>query len=263
MQGLKKVSVLLRSMGYMMFRIQWPRRIIQIASLYFIGTFSYYGIFRCPFAVPYVSCENCPVIQCPGKKIWLSAWIAILASGLMFGRAFCSYACPGGMVSELFSKFSVLKGVIRNKLDKNLSYIKYISLVVAIYLFWFGHNPRWAIPIRTGDFWQATSLTFEHAFPLWFVRTGFVLVALLLGLVIPYFWCRFFCPTGGLLEIFSHFSLFRYKMKDSCTDCGKCEKLCGMGTRPSRHNCTNCGSCAKDCPVDFIELENRLSNSNK
>ena len=55
--------------------LQWKRRIIQAASLFVIGEFSYFGIFRCPFAVPYVSCPNCPVVQCPGRKLWLTAWI--------------------------------------------------------------------------------------------------------------------------------------------------------------------------------------------
>lgn len=243
-----------------MARIQWPRRVIQVASLYFIGLFSYYGIFRCPFAVPYVSCENCPVIQCPGKKIWLTTWIGIIASAILFGRAFCSYACPAGMIAELFSKVAVLKGKIKGKFDQYLSYIKYLSLAVAIYLFWFAHNPRWAVPIRTGgDFWQSTFLTFQHAFPFWFIRTGFVVGAILIGLIIPYFWCRYFCPTGALLGLFGKFSIFKYRISSNCTDCGKCDRHCDLETRPEQQNCTNCGSCSHVCPVDAIKLGSSLS----
>ncbi len=244
-----------------MAKVQWTRRVIQAGSLYFIGLFSYYGIFRCPFAVPYVSCENCPVIQCPGRKIWLTTWLAILASAILFGRAFCSHACPGGMVSELLGRFSLLRGKIKGTLDKNLSYIKYGSLVVALYLFWFMHNPRWAVPIRTGgDFFQSLSLTFEHAFPLWFVRLFFVLGGLALGILIPHFWCRYLCPTGAILEPFRKFSLFGYKMTAACTDCGKCDRHCDLETRPHEHNCTNCGACKPVCPVNAIDLGNTYSS---
>lgn len=232
----------------------WLRRIIQAGSLYMIGVFSYYGIFRCPFAVPYVSCENCPVVQCPGRKLWLPVWIAILVSALAFGRAFCSHACPGGMVAELLSRFALLRGKLAAKLDWVLSFGKYAALLVCVYLFWFMHNPRWAVPIRTGEFAQSTLLTFEHAFPLWFVRTGIVLGALALGILIPHFWCRYLCPTGGLLELVSFRPLLRYRITPSCTDCGKCNRRCDLETRPNLHNCTNCGDCQESCPVDAIKL---------
>ncbi len=252
---------MLKNTGFLMAKSQWIRRIIQAGSLYFLGTFSYYGVFRCPFAVPFTSCENCPVIQCPGKKIWLSAWIGILISALIFGRAFCSHACPAGMVSELLSRFAIFKGKIKGALDRSLSYLKYGILAVSLYLFWFMHNPRWAVPIRTGEFIQSTALTFEHALPIWLIRTGFIVVALTLSILIPHFWCRYLCPTGAALEPFRKFSLFGYKMNKSCTDCGKCNRLCDLETRPNKHNCTNCGSCKTVCPVEAIELKNCLSSS--
>lgn len=232
----------------------WIRRSMQAVSLYVIGVFSYYGIFRCPFAVPYVSCENCPVVQCPGRKLWLPVWIAILASALAFGRAFCSHACPGGMVAELFSRVAVLRGKIRGVADRILSYGKYVALLLSIYLFWFMHNPRWAVPIRTGEFVQSTMLTFEHAFPLWLIRTGVVLGALALGLLIPFFWCRYMCPTGAVLELVGWRPLVRYFMTSSCTDCGKCNKVCDLETRPGLYNCTNCGDCVAKCPTNSITI---------
>ncbi|WP_051261577.1 4Fe-4S binding protein [Desulfovibrio inopinatus] len=244
-----------------MANIQWTRRLIQAGSLYFLGTFSYYGIFRCPFAVPYVSCENCPVVQCPGRKLWLITWIGILLSALIFGRAFCSHACPGGMVAELLSRVALLKGKIRKTLDKKLSYIKYGMLAASVYLVWIMHNPRWAVPIRTGEFFPSTTLTFEHAFPLWFVRTFFVVGALALGILIPHFWCRYLCPTGALLEPFRKFSFYGYSMNASCTDCGKCNRHCDLETRPHEQNCTNCGACKPVCPVDAIHIERITTTS--
>ena len=48
-------------------KLKWIRRMSQTAMLFVIGEFGFYGIFRCPFAVPYVSCAGCPVVQCPGR----------------------------------------------------------------------------------------------------------------------------------------------------------------------------------------------------
>ncbi|WP_415714149.1 4Fe-4S binding protein [Maridesulfovibrio sp.] len=237
-----------------MANIQWVRRLIQAGGLYFLGTFSYYGIFRCPFAVPYVSCENCPVIQCPGRKIWLTAWLGILFSALIFGKSFCSHACPGGMLSELLGRFACLKGRIKGALEKRLSYFRYGVLVLSMYMLWGMNNPRWAVPIRTGEFIKSTALTFEHASGLWLTRTALVVAFLALGLLIPHFWCRFVCPTGALLEPFRKIAFFGYSMDESCTNCGKCDRHCDLETRPAEHNCTNCGSCKSVCPEESIDL---------
>ena len=43
------------------------RRLSQALFLGILGQWSFYGIFRCPFLVPYVSCQNCPVITCHGR----------------------------------------------------------------------------------------------------------------------------------------------------------------------------------------------------
>ena len=100
--------------------VQWKRRITQSGFLVLLGEFSFYGIFRCPFAVPYVSCGNCPLTQCPGRQLWLGFWIVLLVSAVIFGRFFCSWACPGGLVSDLLGKVSLIRGKIKGTLEKVL-----------------------------------------------------------------------------------------------------------------------------------------------
>jgi polyferredoxin len=233
---------------------QWKRRIIQLSFIIFLGEFSFYGIFRCPFAVPYVSCGNCPVIQCPGRKLWLGFWILLPLSAIIFGRAFCSWACPGGLVSELLGKLSLIKGKIKGPFEKILSPGKYLVATGSLIVFLLMDNPRWAIPIRTGDFFNSVKLTFEHADNLWIVRTLFILVGLSLGILIPSFLCLYLCPIGGLLEVLKRLSLFRYFKTKSCNDCDKCRELCELETRPAEINCTNCGACSDICPVDAIKV---------
>ena len=153
-------------------KANWKRRISQLGFLVVLGEFSFYGIFRCPFAVPYVSCDNCPVLQCPGRELWMPVWIGLLVSGLLVGRAFCGWGCPGGLVSEMLGKLALLSRKAGDLLEGSTKYI----VVIAGLLFLFAlNNPRWAIPIRTGDFFKSVSLTFEHADQIWLWRTGFIL----------------------------------------------------------------------------------------
>ena len=80
------------------FRLKVWRRFSQLAMLVLLGQWSFYGIFRCPFLVPYVSCQNCPVITCHGRILstfwgfWLTAaarhpglWQSVLWMGLSRG----------------------------------------------------------------------------------------------------------------------------------------------------------------------------------
>jgi ferredoxin-type protein NapH len=231
--------------------VNWKRRVSQLGFLLVLGEFSFCGIFRCPFAVPYVSCGNCPVLQCPGRDLWIPVWIGLLVSGLAFGRAFCGWGCPGGLVSELLGKLALMRG----KSGKFLEAVsKYPVALVSLFVLFLLNNPRWAIPIRTGDFINSVYLTFEHADRIWLLRTGFILGGLSLALIIPHFWCRYLCPTGGLLELLGRISLCKYFKTFQCNDCDRCRKACFAETRPGEVNCTNCGDCKPVCPVNAIKL---------
>lgn len=232
---------------------QWQRRITQGASLILLGEFSFYGLFRCPFAVPYVSCGNCPVIQCPGRKLWLAFWILLPLSAIILGRAFCGWTCPAGLVSELLGKVSLLRNKIKGTWENLFSAGKYLLLAASLAVFFILNNPRWAVPMRTGDFFDSVSLTFEHAHSFWLARSFFIVSGLALAILIPAFWCRYLCPTGGFLELFRKTALVKYVRTQDCCDCGKCRTVCPLETRPLECNCTNCGACKTICPLGAIK----------
>jgi len=229
-------------------KLKWIRRLSQTTMLFVLGEFSFYGIFRCPFAVPYVSCANCPVIQCPGRWMLYPFWIALGASTIFFGRAFCGWACPGGLVSGLLSSLSNIGKKIKRSIDGKLHLLKYPVLAASLIFWLFLSNPRWAIPIRTGEFWGSVRLTFQHADNLWLIKTFAVLGFIVLGGILGNLWCRYLCPTGGALEAFRQFGLFQFRKTDDCDDCGLCSMVCEMSTEPENHNCTSCGDCKNSCP---------------
>jgi len=235
-------------------RLKWIRRLSQTAMLLVIGEFSFYGIFRCPFAVPYVSCANCPVVQCPGRWMVIPFWIVLGISAIFFGRAFCGWACPGGLVSELLSSLSNIGEKTKRSIDAKLHLLKYLVLAASLIFWLYLSNPRWAIPVRTGEFWNSVSLTFQHADNLWLLKTLVILGFIVLGGIVGNLWCRYLCPTGGALEILRRFGLFQFKKSSNCNDCGLCSKACEMNTEPESYNCTNCGNCINGCRSDSISF---------
>lgn len=236
--------------------LTWARRLTQTSMLAVLGQWSFYGLFRCPFPVPFIDCQTCPVITCFGRitTLFWGFWLLLPLSVVLFGRAFCGWACPGGLVNQLIGKLSITKMRIQNRFTKIASLGLFAGLVIALIL-WLGlDNPRWMVPIRIGEFWSAIRLSFEHASSFWLIRTFIVLGLVAAGLAVANLWCRFACPTGGLLELIKRISLFRVFKTSACNDCNNCLKICEMGSRPNEVNCTNCGDCLKSCPVDAIKI---------
>ncbi len=239
--------------------LRWWRRLSQTAFLLVLGQWSFYGIFRCPFIVPYVSCQNCPVITCHGRLLTMfwGFWLLLPLSVLIFGRAFCGWACPGGLVNQLLGMLAPAKLRIKNAFTRVVPYFKYLGLAVALYIWWAAGQPRENVPIRVGEFFSSIALTFEHANIIWLVRTFFVLGFLAMGIVLANAWCRFACPAGGILEILKPVSWFKVFKNNKCDDCSDCRKVCEMGTRPAEADCTHCCDCLHVCPQNAIEIGRR------
>lgn len=238
--------------------LSWWRRITQLVFVGILGQWSFYGIFRCPFLVPYVSCQNCPVITCHGRILTMfwGFWLLLPLSAIVFGRAFCGWACPGGLVNQLAGLLAPVKMRIRNTFVRVAPHLKYLGLAVVLYLWFIYGQSRENVPIRVGEFFSAVGLTFEHANTLWLVRTFVVLAFLVLGFVLANVWCRFLCPTGGVLEVFRLFSWMKVYKDEKCDNCDNCLKVCEMGTRPAEANCTNCCDCLSVCPHGAIHVGN-------
>jgi len=240
----------------------WWRRITQLIFLGIMGQWSFYGIFRCPFIVPYVSCQNCPVITCHGRlfTMFWGFWLLLPISVILFGRAFCGWACPGGLINQLFGILAPIKLRLKILVHPIAPYLKHLAFILSLYVYFIMDQPREAVPIRMGDFFNSVALTFEHANLIWLVRTFIVLGILALGLILANAWCRYACPAGGLLETLKSISIYKVYRTNACDACDKCIKACHMGTFPAESNCTNCCDCVSVCPRDAIKIGRPGSN---
>lgn len=238
------------------FSLTRVRQGVQLGMLAVLGQWAYYGVFRCPFLIPFVNCQVCPVITCWGRitSYFWGFWLSLPISVLLVGRFFCGWLCPGGFVNQIIGKLSFLKLRGRNWFVRVAPVGMFIALA-AVAMIWFGlNNPRMMVPIRSGEFWSSLRLSFENASAAWLVRTFIVLGLAASGLLVANLWCRFVCPVGGLLELFKGMAIFRIFKTSACNDCNACLRVCEMGTRPDEINCTNCGDCLQTCPVDAIKF---------
>ncbi len=193
----------------------------------------------------------------PAGLVLLLAFIAI---SLVFRKAFCSWLCPVGTLSEglwllgrrLFKKNFALP----RWADIPLRSLKYVLLGLFLYAVLgmpvdgiraFLESPYGVIvDVKMLNFFRFLSLT------------GLVIIGVIVGLsvLIKNFWCRFLCPYGALLGLFSKFSPSRIvRVPDACVDCGKCAKACPSLLRVDQliqitaTECTGCYECVAVCPA--------------
>lgn len=91
---------------------------------------------------------------------------------------------------------------------------------------------------------------------------------MLLSVVFRNFWCRYLCPYGALLGIFSLLSPLKIKRnKESCIDCNLCAKACPSFIKVDKvstvfsDECSTCMSCVDVCPVkDTLDLKPVVGN---
>ncbi|POT57817.1 electron transporter YccM [Citrobacter amalonaticus] len=186
--------------------------------------------------------------------------VAFIVISLLLKKSFCSWLCPVGTISELTGNLGK-KGFGRQVtlprwLDIPMRGLKYLLLSFFLYI-------ALSMP-ATGIQYFLTSaygIIIDVKMLAFFRHPGSVTLAsvailVVISLFVHNAWCRYLCPYGALLGLFSLLSPVKIRRNaDSCIDCGKCAKNC-----PSRIpvdkliqvrtvECTGCMTCVESCPV--------------
>lgn len=199
---------------------------------------------------------------------------AILLFTLLFGRVYCSFICPLGIMQDFMIRATAL---FQSKSKKKVmeyrkpnDYLRYGLLVLSVVGLVFGSsyvlflldpyslftkisvvvvgpifagiNNLLALLFNTGG-----SYVFVHESAIWgsALVASFSLFMLVLLTFLSYkyrrIWCGTVCPVGTFLGLISRFSLVKINVDRSpCTDSG----------------CKRCGACIKNCKMDAIDQGN-------
>jgi len=185
---------------------------------------------------------------------------AVLIS-FFFHKAFCSWFCPVGTLSEWLWKIG--KGIFgRNfALPKWLDYIlralKYILLGIFLYVVLTMPLPEISAFIES-PYYKVSDVKMLRFFTHMSLTTAIVLTVITIGsLFIKNFWCRYACPYGALTGLFGLISISRIKRNsNNCIDCGQCSEVCPhtidvkTKTQIFSAECSLCMDCIEVCPVD-------------
>lgn len=197
--------------------------------------------------------------------------VAIIVLSFVFGKAFCSWLCPVGLISEslgdLGDKISrkLFKRTLKMPrwLDYPLRSLKYLLLGFFVYSIFFAMGEL-ALKAFLDSPYNLTADIKMYYFFAEISRFSLIVIGslILLSIVFRGFWCRYLCPYGALLGITSLLSPNKIKRDPvSCIDCGKCALACPSKIKVDKvrtvwsDECTACMSCVDSCPVkDTLDL---------
>jgi polyferredoxin len=182
--------------------------------------------------------------------IWTVWWAGIVFTFVLVGRLWC-FMCPVGAISEwisrIFKPIRIFPAGFRNVWFANIMFLLLTWLDIQVGV--VRH------PVVTGS-----------------LLIGITALAIVVGLLFQRrSFCRYLCPIGGLIGIYSMFSAVELRSKDFEVCRSHKRKECYLGnekgrgcpmfemipTMDSNNLCTFCGECIKSCPKDNLTLRIR------
>ncbi|MDX2154516.1 MAG: 4Fe-4S binding protein [Bryobacteraceae bacterium] len=185
--------------------------------------------------------------------------IAFAAISLVFRKAFCSWLCPAGTVSEYLWK--VGRETFRRNfaaprwLDLPLLGLKYILLALFAYAV-YSMSPLAIRQFMESPYGLVSDVKMLNFFRDLSTTSAIVLAVLILGsFFVQNLWCRYLCPYGALMGLVALLSPARIRRAhEPCIDCGKCAKACpsllpvDQLVQIRSAECTGCLECVAVCP---------------
>ncbi|MDZ7698478.1 MAG: 4Fe-4S binding protein [Deltaproteobacteria bacterium] len=211
---------------------------------------------------------------------------------LTAGRIFCGYICPMGTTLDGSDALARNRRV-KNSLPESLGRVKYLVLIFIFFAGLLGVSLVFVasplslitrfyglvvspmvslvlgrsleviqpmadqLDLRTLTYAQVHSIRFTTQFFI----LGFFVALAFTALWSPRFWCRYLCPSGALLALFSIKPWIRRRVSDDCTHCGACVTSCPMNAIPRDHprqtrhqECITCLTCQQVCPVEAVRF---------
>ncbi|MDR2584692.1 MAG: 4Fe-4S binding protein [Prevotellaceae bacterium] len=217
------IAVLVFLMGFVTWalikkQIRWPVVLTSVVSIF------YFGFFRNGCVCGIGAVQNV-VLTLVSDSYSIPLYLLLLFTlplvfAIFFGRVFCAGVCPFGALQELVN---VKNWKISKSVSTVLGVFPWVYLGFAV--LFAVTNSRFII-CRFDPF-------------VWIFRFGGELPLILFGVLLLIFsvftgrpFCRFICPYGAILSLFSKISFRQVKI--------------------TKKECINCSLCHNACPVDAI-----------
>ncbi len=194
----------------------------------------------------------------PTAAVLITTFFAI---SLLMRKAFCSWLCPVGTISEWLWRLGhetfKRNFVLPRWLDIGLRSLKYILLALFGYVV-VTMSARAVAEFLESPYGIVADVKMLNFFRYMTTTTAIVLGVLVVASVfVKNFWCRYLCPYGALMGLGALLSPLRIKREPArCIDCAKCAKACpsqlpvDMLVQIRSAECLGCMECIAVCPAE-------------
>ncbi|MFA6895371.1 MAG: 4Fe-4S binding protein, partial [Bacteroidales bacterium] len=223
-------------------------------------------------------------LACSMTMVQIMMGVILTLGVILFGKLFCGYVCPMGLINELFFKLrkklkiKFIKIANGSVADKILRVVKYLLLFTVFYMTLSSSE----LFCKNFDPYYAFATGFKGEITIWMTIIS-ISVLILGSLLVDMFWCKYICPLGALSNLFKFTIWFvglilfyailvllgvniswLYLLIAACVMGYLLEILCGnpkifpfMHVNRNEEKCNNCGVCAKKCPyhIDVDKLQ--------
>lgn len=190
---------------------------------------------------------------------------------VIFGRVYCSFICPLGVIQDIAVRLAKICRFPRRKFffTRNRRCLRYSVAAIILAAMWlevavplgllepFAIFGRFSAAVAKPVFNRLNNLLvdtagIENLYPLHnppfslllLLTGGGVLAAVMLAAILRgRIFCNTLCPAGAVLGLLSKISWFKITL--------------------SRHRCGNCGECARVCKANCIDVENGIVDSER
>ncbi|WP_456419842.1 4Fe-4S binding protein [Methanocaldococcus infernus] len=186
-----------------------------------------------------------------GKNLIIKLVIVVIGT-IILGRVFCGWICPFGFLQDLTYKlrFSKKLPMVRESLHNKLIYIKYFVMVIFLILSYY---------LATLAFCKICPIGFLTNLSGTLLALILLIFFLALSLFIPRGFCRYICPLGAFLSLFSISPIFKIKLNENCVKCKLCEFKCPMQItltkKVDQKECIRCFECKSACKKNAIDFK--------
>ncbi|NWF76617.1 MAG: 4Fe-4S binding protein [Nitrospirae bacterium] len=111
------------------------------------------------------------------------------------------------------------------------------------------------------DFLKQKILSFHQPFYFQGIFIGLIFFTILMmNLFERRFWCKYICPLGALLGVFSRNAILKREVSEGCNSCNLCSTACQGGALKkeskewSKTECLACFNCDDICPANAVSF---------
>jgi polyferredoxin len=224
--------------------VSFFRKSVRLKQLTFVASVLYLGVYRSQL-ISIVNVFGLIVGNLPIFRYnlgWYLFAVFTAVSTILWGRLYCGRICAFGALTQLLDSVVPARWRVDVpvRVEARANYVKYVLLGVVVLYFLATRDI--SIYRYVEPFWMFTG---RGSVMMW---TG--LVALLAAtVVVRNLYCRFLCPVGAFLGIFSNLTIFRIKRWSECKTCRICEKACEWGAirgpKIVASECVRCDDCER------------------